>query len=120
MGLLLASLAIGLAAGVLSGLLGIGGGVVLVPAMVLLLGFAQKDATGTSLAALILPVAALSVIAYARAGHVRWPVALTIGFGIFVGSYFGARIALGTSDLVLRRLFALLLVVTAARLALSR
>ena len=116
MTLTLVALAIGLGAGVLSGLLGIGGGVVIVPALVLLLGFGQKDAIGTSLAALILPVASLSVLQYYRAEHVNVRAALLIGAGIFVGSLVGARIALGTSDLVLRRLFAVLLVAVAVRL----
>ena len=116
MGVLLVGLVVGVLAGVLSGLFGIGGGVVMVPALVLLLGFDQKTATGTSLGALILPVAALSVLAYHRAGHVDAKVALVLGLGIFGGSWLGARMALGTSDATLRRLFAVLLVAVAVRL----
>lgn len=117
MGVVIVALLIGLGAGVLSGLFGIGGGVVMVPALVLLLGFEQKTATGTSLAALVLPVAALSVVAYARAGHVRFGVALLLAAGILAGSLAGTKVALGSSDQLLRRLFALLLVLTAIRLA---
>ncbi len=113
-------LAIGLSAGVLSGLFGIGGGIVMVPAMVIFLHLDQKTATGTSLAALVLPVALLSVIAYARAGHVEFKTAGLIGAGIFVGSLVGARVALGTSDLVLRRAFAVLLVLAAVRLTVMK
>lgn len=112
----LIALSIGLLAGVLSGLFGIGGGVVMVPALVLFLGLGQKSAIGTSLGALILPVAALSVLQYYRAGHVDVRVSLLLAAGIFVGSLLGARVALGTSDQVLRRLFAVLLVATAVRL----
>lgn len=119
MGLVVVALLIGLGAGVLSGLFGIGGGTVIVPALVLLLGFGQKTAIGTSLAALVLPVAALSVVAYARAGHVRFGVALLLGAGILAGSLLGTRIALGTSDVVLRRLFAVFLVAIAVRLAIA-
>ncbi len=115
----LLALGIGLVAGVLSGIFGIGGGVVMVPALVLLLGYAQKTATGTSLGALILPVAALLVVEYHRAGHVEVRTSLLLAAGIFVGSLVGAKIALGTSDQLLRRLFALLLVAMAARLVLS-
>ncbi len=116
---ILVALAIGLGAGVLSGLFGIGGGVVIVPALVLGLGFEQKTAVGTSLGALILPVAALSVAQYHKAGHVDVRTALLIAAGIFVGSLLGARVALGTSDLLLRRLFAVLLVAVAVRLAVA-
>jgi uncharacterized membrane protein YfcA len=112
----LIALGIGLGAGVLSGIFGIGGGVVMVPAIVLFLGYSQKTATGTSLGALILPVAALSVLEYHRAGHLEVRTSLLLAAGIFVGSLAGAKIALGTSDQLLRRLFAVLLVATAARL----
>jgi len=115
----LLAIAIGLVAGVLSGFFGIGGGVVMVPALVLLLGYSQKTATGTSLGALILPVAALSALQYHRAGHLEVRTALLLAAGIFAGSLVGARIALGTSDLMLRRLFAVLLVAVAARLLLA-
>ena len=116
---ILLALGIGLIAGVLSGIFGIGGGVVMVPAMVLLLGYSQKTATGTSLGALILPVAALSVIAYHRAGHLEIRTSLLLAAGIFAGSLVGAKIALGTSDQVLRRLFAVLLVAMAVRLVMT-
>ncbi|HVF18788.1 MAG TPA: sulfite exporter TauE/SafE family protein [Mycobacteriales bacterium] len=116
---ILLALGIGLFAGVLSGIFGIGGGVVMVPAMVLLLGYGQKTATGTSLGALILPVAALAVFAYHRAGYVEIRTSLLLAAGIFAGSLVGAKIALGTSDQLLRRLFAVLLVAMAIRLVLT-
>ena len=119
MGVVVLSLLIGLTVGVLSGMFGIGGGVVMVPALALLLGYDQKTATGTSLAALLMPVAALAVVAYAKAGHVRFGVALLLGAGIFLGSFAGAKLALGASDQLLRRLFAVVLVATAVRLVLS-
>lgn len=116
---MLLALAIGLVAGVLSGIFGIGGGVVMVPALVLVLGYSQKTATGTSLGALILPVAALAVVQYHRAGHLEVRTSLLLAAGIFLGSLAGARIALSTGDQLLRRLFALLLVATALRLVLT-
>ena len=119
MATILIALSIGLVAGVLSGLFGIGGGVVMVPALVILLGFGQKTAVGTSLGALILPVAALSVLQYYRADHVDVRVSLLLAAGIFLGSVLGARVALGTSDQILRRLFALLLVAMAVRLVVA-
>jgi uncharacterized membrane protein YfcA len=119
MSVVVISLLIGLSAGVLSGLFGIGGGVVMVPALVLLLGYTQKTATGTSLGALILPVAALSVLAYHRENHVEVRTSLLLAAGIFAGSYLGARIALDSSDALLRRLFAVLLVAMAVRLVMT-
>jgi uncharacterized protein len=117
---LLVATVIGLLAGVLSGLFGIGGGVVIVPALVLVLGFSQKTATGTSLTALLLPVGALAVWSYAREGHVDVKVGLAVGVGILIGALAGARLALGSSDATLRRGFAVILVLLAVRLALVK
>lgn len=109
-------LVIGLAAGVLSGMFGIGGGVVVVPALVIVLGYGQKTATGTSLLALLLPVGALAVLTYARAGHVNVRAGLLVAAGIFAGALLGASVALGRSEATLRRLFAVVLVALAVRL----
>lgn len=109
-------LLIGLTAGVLSGMFGIGGGVVVVPALVVLLGYGQKTATGTSLLALLLPVGALAVLTYARAGHVNVRAGLLIAAGIFAGALAGSRFALERSETTLRRLFAVVLVALAVRL----
>ena len=117
MAMLLVALAVGLVAGVLSGMFGIGGGIVIVPALVILLGYTQNTATGTSLMALLLPVGALAVWAYSRNGNVDVKVGLVLAIGVFVGALAGARIALGASDLTMRRAFAVLLVLVAARLA---
>jgi uncharacterized protein len=107
---------IGLAAGVLSGLFGIGGGVIVVPALILLVGLEGRTATGTSLAALLLPVGLLGVLAYARAGAVRFPMAALLAFGILVGTALGARVAFVLPELWLRRLLAVLLVMLATQL----
>ncbi len=120
MTVVLVALGVGVVAGVLSGMFGIGGGVVIVPALVLLLGFTQKTAIGTSLTALLLPVGALAVWAYAGDGHVDVKVGLALAAGVFVGALGGARIALGSSDVTLRRAFAVVLVLVAVRLAFVR
>lgn len=112
-------LVIGLLAGVLSGMFGIGGGTVVVPALVVILGYSQKTATGTSLLALLLPVGALAVFEYSRAGHVNVRAGLLVAAGIFVGALLGARIALGSADVTMRRAFAVFLVVVAVRLFVS-
>ncbi|MCA1824992.1 MAG: sulfite exporter TauE/SafE family protein [Frankia sp.] len=120
MALLVGSLALGLCAGILSGMVGIGGGIVIVPALVLLLGFEQKTATGTSLFALLAPVGLLGVLAYSRAGHINVRAGMLIGFGLFCGVFLGARVGLALSDVALRRVLAVILVLAAVRLLTTR
>ena len=105
---------IGLGAGVLSGLFGIGGGLVIVPVLVFV-GFAQKEATGTSLAALVMPVGILGVVEYARRHEIRVPYAIGIAIGLFIGVYFGAYWAGKLSNQTLQRAFGVLLVVASVR-----
>ena len=112
-------LLIGVCAGVLAGIFGVGGGVIIVPALVLFAKMGQKTATGTSLASLLLPVGALGVYAYWRAGHLDVRAALWIALGMFVGTYGGALVAASVSDSSLKRAFAVLLVVVAGRLWLT-
>ena len=109
-------LGIGLFAGVLSGVFGIGGGVVIVPALIVLAGFVPLTATGTSLAALLLPVGALGAWEYYRKGHLNIPAALMIAAGLFLGAWIGAKIAQQLSPVQLKRAFAVFLVLVAARM----
>ena len=108
--------AIGLGAGVLAGIFGIGGGIVIVPALILLAKFAPQTATGTSLAIFLLPIGALGAWTYYREGHVRVVPALLLALGVFFGSPVGARIAQSISALALKRTFAVFLVAVAARM----
>jgi len=104
--------AIGAAAGVLSGIFGIGGGVVIVPALILLAGFSVTQAAGTSLAALLLPVGALGAIEYWRAGLVDVRVAEILAAGLLIGAYLGARVGISLpAETVQRGLGVLLLVI---------
>lgn len=109
-------IAMGLGAGVLAGMFGIGGGVIIVPALILLARFTPQAATGTSLAIFLLPVGLLGALAYYKEGHVRVLPAALLALGIFLGSPLGARIALGMSTLALKRAFAVFLVLVAARM----
>ncbi len=97
--------AIGLVAGILSGLFGIGGGTVIIPALVMILGFTQHKAQGTSLVALLLPVGILGAIRYWKAGEVDFIAGIIIAAGLFVGAYFGAGWAVGLSEVWLKRAF---------------
>ena len=112
-------LAIGLAAGFLAGLLGIGGGVLLVPAMVLLLGFDQHVAQGTSLL-VIIPAAVIGSWTYHRRGRLVLRDAAFVAAGGILGAAAGSLFALSIDDELLQRLFALLLIVTAIRMAWPR
>ena len=107
---------IGLAAGVLSGLFGIGGGVVIVPALILLARMSPLEATGTSLGALLLPVGLLGAWEYYRRGQLHVGVALLLALGLFLGAWGGARLAPQLGAGTVRRLFALFLVLMALRL----
>jgi uncharacterized membrane protein YfcA len=107
---------IGLGAGVRAGMFGIGGGIVIVPALILLARFAPQAATGTSLAIFLLPVGLLGALTYYKEGHVRVLPALLLALGVFLGSPVGAKIALAMSALALKRTFAVFLVVVAARM----
>lgn len=117
MQLILAGL-VGLAGGVMAGIFGIGGGLVIVPGLILLLGMTAKQAAGTSLAALLLPVGILGAAEYWRAGHIDVRIAVLVALGILVGAFFGARLAIELPNEVVQRAFGVLLVVIGVRLAL--
>ncbi len=107
---------IGLVAGVVSGLFGIGGAILIVPALVLLLKLPQHTANGTSLAALLLPVGLLGALEYYKRGQVNVPYAAIIAVGLFVGALLGAQLAGELSETTLRRAFGGLLLVVAGKL----
>jgi hypothetical protein len=108
---------LGLCGGLLSGLLGISGGVVLVPALVLILGWNQKLAQGTSLAVSLPPVGVLAVTDYYFGGHVNLEVALIMAVGIFLGGYAGGRLAGHIPTRRLRQGFGIMLLVIGLKMA---
>lgn len=105
---------IGLSAGVLAGLFGVGGGIVIVPALVLL-GLTQREASGTSLAALVMPVGLLGVFEYARRHEVIVPYAIGIAVGLTLGAGAGAVLAGHLSNVTLQRAFGVVLLAAAVK-----
>jgi uncharacterized membrane protein YfcA len=112
-------LGLGVAAGVLSGLFGIGGGLVIVPALVVVFGFPIKTAVGTSLFALLLPTGLLGVLEYWRTGNLRPAAGLCIALGLFFGAYLGAYFAASVSQTTVKRLYAVFLLVVGIYFLLS-
>ena len=113
-------LLVGLLVGMVSGVVGIGGGVLFIPALVYLLGMSQHKAQGTSLGALLLPVGLFAFLEYYRKGNADLHVALLLAAGFLVGGYFGAVGAQHIPELWLRRIFALTLIAVGGRMWFSR
>lgn len=107
---------IGLAAGVLSGLFGVGGGILIVPALIMVANLPVKTALGTSLGALLLPVGLLGAVTYYRYGHLNVTASLLIAVGLFLGAWVGAHLAQTFSSVTLQRMFAVFIVLAAVQL----
>ncbi|MGB4937054.1 MAG: sulfite exporter TauE/SafE family protein [Ferruginibacter sp.] len=108
--------AIGICAGILSGLVGVGGGIVIVPALVFFLAFSQKMAQGTSLGILLLPVGILGVIQYYKQGYIDMRVVVIISLAFLIGSYFGSKIALSLPQDTVKKIFAVLMMIIAVKM----
>ena len=113
-------LLVGLVVGMVSGVVGIGGGILFVPALIWLAGMDQHKAQGTSLGALLLPVGIFAFLEYYRKGNADLRIALLLAAGFLVGGYFGAVGAQHVSELWLRRIFALTLIAVGGRMWFSR
>ncbi|MGD0000554.1 MAG: sulfite exporter TauE/SafE family protein [Bryobacteraceae bacterium] len=109
-------LGIGLAAGVLSGMFGIGGGIIIIPALLYLVKLKEVQAIGTSLAALIPPVGLLGAYEYYRHGDIHLRAAALIAAGLFVGAFFGAKITLALPPDIVRKGYGVFLLAVAVRM----
>jgi uncharacterized membrane protein YfcA len=110
---------IGLFAGLLSGFVGVGGGIIIVPALVFLLGLTQHQAQGTSLFVLMLPVVSFAVLNYWKSGNVKWEYGLVIAMTFIVGAYFGSKLSLKISPGLVQLLFGILMAYISFRMILS-
>ncbi len=107
---------IGTVAGLLSGLLGLGGAIIIIPSLVILLGYSQQMAQGTALMMMVLPVGALAAFQYYQKGLVDIKAAIIMAAFFFIGGYFGAKFTTQISADVLKKAFALMLVVIAVKM----
>jgi uncharacterized membrane protein YfcA len=107
---------IGIAAGILSGLVGVGGGIILVPSLIYFLAFSQKQAQGTSLGILLLPIGILAVWQYYKAGYVDWKTVWLVAIGFLAGSYLGSKIALSLPQDIVKKIFAILMILVAFKM----
>ncbi|RME20043.1 MAG: sulfite exporter TauE/SafE family protein [Bacteroidetes bacterium] len=113
---ILVLLFIGALAGAVSALLGIGGGLVVVPLLVMLLNYTQKSAQGTSLAMMLPPIGIMAVLNYYKSGNVNLAHALILSIGFVVASYFASLFAVKLDDAYLKKIFALFLILYAIKL----
>ena len=121
-GTVLTLIIIGLAAGILSGLVGVGGGIIMVPLFILFLGLSQHNAQGLSLAVMLPPVTFLAVYNYHKAGggSIDWRVALIVSVLFIIGGFLGSKIALQIDQRMLRKIFGVMMLIVAFKLIFSK
>jgi uncharacterized membrane protein YfcA len=118
--MILILIVIGIITGVMAGMLGIGGAIIMIPALVFLLGISQQTAQGTSLAVMLPPIGILAAYNYYKAGHVNLKFALILALFFLIGSYFGSKMALTIPQNVLKKIVGVLLLLVAAKMLLSK
>ena len=111
---------IGLLAGILSGLVGVGGGIVMIPLLILLLGLTQHQAQGIALFAMLPPIGILAAINYFKEGFVRWEYAVVIALTFVIGGYFGSKLAVNLRPETIRKVFGVVMLVGAVKLIFSK
>jgi uncharacterized protein len=111
---------LGVMAGMLSGLIGIGGGIIIVPALIFIFGFSQHQAQGTTLALMVPPIGILAAWTYYKQGHVDLHAALFICIGFLAGSIFGAKLAASISDTILEKTFGIILLLVSLKMIFAK
>lgn len=107
---------IGLFAGFVGGALGLGGGIIIVPALVFLLGFNQHLAQGTSLVVLLFPLGLFAVYNYHKAGMINWKIAWVIMIAVFIGSYFGSLLSVHMPEKILKKGFGVFILLVSLKM----
>ncbi|QGY45166.1 TSUP family transporter [Maribellus comscasis] len=111
---------IGLLSGMLAGVFGVGGAIIVIPALVFIMGLTQHQAQGTSLAFMIPPIGILAAWNYWKAGYVNWKFALILSLTFVVGAYLGSKFSVNIPDKVLRKIFGILLLFVAVKMIISK
>ncbi len=111
---------IGIITGIMAGMLGIGGAIIMIPSLVYILGISQQTAQGTSLAVMLPPIGIIAAYNYYKAGNVNIKFAIILAVFFLVGSYFGSKFALNIPQTILKKIFAILLLLVAAKMLLSK
>lgn len=107
---------IGITAGFIGGLAGIGGGLVIVPMLIMVMGMTQHQAQGTSIGTLVFPIAILAAFNYSKAGFVNWKFVVFLVFAFMVGSYFGSKLAVNLDGKLLKRIFGTIMIMAALKM----
>jgi uncharacterized membrane protein YfcA len=113
-------IAIGILTGIVAGMFGIGGAIIMVPALIFIIGLNQHTAQGTSLAVMLPPIGIIATFNYYKAGYVNIKYALLLAIAFIIGSYFGSKLAINLPQSLLKKLFGLLLLIVAAKMLLSK
>jgi len=111
---------IGLLAGILSGFVGIGGGVIIVPALVFLLGLSQHDAQGTSLALMLPPIGILAVMNYYKSGNLNITYAIIVAATFIIGGYFGSKLSLKLEPALVKRVFGIIMLLVSLKIIFTK
>ena len=111
---------IGLLAGILSGLVGVGGGILMIPLLIIFLGLSQHQAQGTALFAMLPPIGILATINYYKEGFVKWEYAIVIAFTFIIGGYLGSKFSLSLPPQMVRRIFGVIMLLGAIKLISSK
>ena len=111
---------IGLLAGILSGLVGVGGGILMIPLLIIFLGLTQHQAQGTALFAMLPPIGILAAMNYYKEGFVKWEYAAVIALTFVVGGYFGSKLSISLSPQTVRKVFGVIMLIGAIKLIFSK
>ncbi len=111
---------LGVIAGIFSGLIGIGGAIIIIPALVLLFGLSQHAAQGTTLALMVPPIGLLAALAYYKQGFVDLKIAAFVCIGFFIGGLLGAKFALGIPEMILKKIFGVVLLAVSVKMILGK
>ena len=111
---------IGLLAGILSGLVGVGGGIIMIPLLIMLLGLTQHQAQGTALFAMLPPIGILAAMNYFKQGYVKWEYAVVIALTFVIGGYLGSKLSLSLPPQTVRRIFGFVMLIVGIKLIFSK